>query len=63
MIIDASKYMSTFKCKKLLADYLIYEKNLSVLDVEKKYYYFNDNELLKEILESAPIWIKLLNKF
>jgi hypothetical protein len=63
MIINASKYMPIFKCKKLLADYLIYEKNLSLLNVDKKYYYFNDNEILKEILESAPIWVKLLRCF
>jgi hypothetical protein len=63
MIIDAQKHMPTFKCRKILANYLIYEKNLSVLDVDNDYYYFNDNELLKEILKNAPIWIKLLIHF
>lgn len=63
MIINAKESMPTFKCKKKIADYLIYEKNLSVLDVDNDYYYFNDNELLKEILKNAPIWIKLLIHF
>ncbi len=63
MIINAQKFMPTFKCKKLLANYLIYEKNLAILDVDKDYYYFNDNELLREILENAPIWVRLLRIF
>jgi translation elongation factor P/translation initiation factor 5A len=60
MIINASKFMPTFKCKKLLANYLIYEKNLPVLDVDDNYWYFCDNELLHEILESLPLWLRLL---
>lgn len=52
--------MPTFKCKKLLANYLIYEKSLPVLDVDKDYWYFNDNDLLQEILEGLPWWLKLL---
>lgn len=63
MIINASKFMPTFKCKRFLANYLIYEKNLPVLDVDNNYWYFCDNELLQEILENAPWYIKLLKLF
>lgn len=62
MIIGAKNFMSTYRCKRILANYLIYDKNLPVLDVDKNYWYFNDNDLLQEILESLPWWLKLLNK-
>jgi hypothetical protein len=63
VIINAKQSMPTFKCRKTLANYLIYDKNLPVLDVDKNYYYFCDNDLLQEILKNAPIWIKLLIYF
>jgi hypothetical protein len=63
VIINAQKLMPTFACHKLLANYLIYEKNLSVLDVDNDYYYFNDNDLIREILSNLPLWLKILNKF
>jgi len=60
MIINAQSFMPTFKCHKLLANYLIYDKHLPVLDVDNNYWYFNDNALLQEILESLPLWLRLL---
>ena len=63
MIINAQNWMPTFKCKKLLANYLMYEKNLSLLNVYKNYWYFNDDDLLQEILESLPWWLRLLKNF
>jgi hypothetical protein len=62
MIINAKNFMPTYRCKKRLANYLIYEKNLPVLDVDKGYWYFCDNELLREILDGLPLWLKVLNK-
>jgi hypothetical protein len=55
--------MKTFKCKKVIADYLMYKKGLPLLDVDKKYYYFLHDESLDKILESLPLWLKLLNIF
>jgi hypothetical protein len=62
MIIDGKDYVNTYKCVKMIADYLIYEKNLPVFDVDKNFYYFRESELLDEILGSMPIWLKLIDK-
>jgi translation elongation factor P/translation initiation factor 5A len=63
MIINGQNFIKSYKCKKKMAEYLIYEKNIPPLDVDEKYWYFVDNELLQEILEGAPFWLKLLNNF
>lgn len=64
MIINSQSWMpSAFKCKKILANYLIYERNLPVLNVDENFYYFVDSELLREILESLPLWLKLAKMF
>ena len=60
MIINARDFLPTFKCKKILANYLIYEKNFPVLDVDKNYYYFLHDDVLEETLESLPLWLRLL---
>jgi hypothetical protein len=63
MIINVQSMPHKFKCKKLLANYLQYERNLPLLSVDSDYYYFVDNDLLQEILESLPWWLKLLKNF
>lgn len=62
MIINGQNFIKSFKCKKKLADYLIYEKHLPVLNVDEDYYYFVDNNLLKEALKGLPLWMKIANK-
>ena len=63
MIINANDFMDSFKCNKILADYLIYEKKLSLLSLDNGYFNFAKTKLLEEILESLPFWLKILNKF
>lgn len=62
MIIDARKFMPTFKCKKILADYLVYKKGLPILDAKEDFYYFLHDDALDKILESLPLWLKILKK-
>jgi hypothetical protein len=63
MITNVYNIPNKFKCKKLLANYLQYERNLPLLSVEKNDYWFTDNSLLREILQNLPLWLKILNKF
>jgi translation elongation factor P/translation initiation factor 5A len=62
MIIDAKKYMNTYKCSSQVAKYLILERNMPVLGVDKKYYYFADTELLREVLGSLPPLLKVIDR-
>lgn len=63
MIANVYNVPNKFKCKKLLANYLQYEKNLPLLSVDKNYYWFTDSPMLREILQNLPLWLKVLNKF
>ena len=44
---------------KLVAKYIM-EKNIPLLSKKGDIYYFAETELLAEVLENAPAWIKLL---
>jgi len=63
MLTNKVDIIKKFKCKKLLADYLIYKRGIPVLFVEDKFYYFVDNEKLQRILLCLPIWLKILKVF
>ncbi len=63
MIINHEMIEKKFKCKKILADYLMYERNLPLLSLDGKDYYFTDNDLLREILQSLPFWLKFIKFF
>ena len=49
-----------YKCHKKVADYLQHKGHLPLISVDAHYYYFAQNDELKKILESAPIWIKAM---
>lgn len=61
MINNYNIIPNKFKCKKLLANYLIYEKHFPILSVDGKYYYFLHNDLLEETLERLPPLLKLIS--
>ena len=53
----------TFSCGKLLADWLIYEKNVPLLGNSKDgKFLFAKTELLLEVLSEMPFYIKLIGK-
>jgi len=60
MITNNESMPRKFKCKKILANYLLYQKKLPLLSVDGEYYYFLDNESTKDILRNLPIWLRLL---
>lgn len=63
MINNAKNFMPTFKCRKILGNYLIYEKKFPVLDVDENYYYFLHDDALKETLKLLPLWLRFLKVF
>jgi hypothetical protein len=58
MIFNIDSIPNKFKCNKRLANFLIYERNLPLLGISGKNYYFTDNELLHEILDGISWWEK-----
>ena len=56
--------IKTFKCGKSLSDWLIKEKNFSLLSVDDNgKFCFADNELLREVLENKPFIFDVLEIF
>lgn len=50
--------IKVFKCGKRLSEWLIKEKNISLLAIDKRgKYCFTDNDLLREILKQKPLFI------
>jgi hypothetical protein len=61
-IINPESVPNKFQCNKVIAKYLT-DKNIPLLSIKGGIYYFANTKLLKEVLENAPFWIKILNKF
>ena len=63
MFVNPDFIKRKYKCNKIMADYLIYNKGFPVLSVQEKDYYFSDTPLLQEILQNLPLWLKIANYF
>jgi hypothetical protein len=63
MISNIWTIPNKYRCNKRMANYLMYDRNLPLLGVSGKNYYFAETELLKEILKQVPVWVRFLNKF
>ena len=56
--IEEVKNIKVFKCGKRLSEWLIKEKNIPLLAIDKQgKYCFTDNELLQEVLAQKPFYI------
>jgi len=53
---------NTYDCTPFVGKWLI-EKSFPVLSISNGRYYFSDTELLREVLSTIPIWIKVINIF
>ena len=60
-MINNPKGLDTYVCSKPVSKYLL-ERNLPLLGAENGKYYFANTELLKEVLEFMPFWLKLMDK-
>lgn len=55
------KDIKTFKCRsKLIMNYLIYDKHLSLFSMKDGLYQFVDNDETRLALKKCPVWLKLL---
>jgi hypothetical protein len=62
MLVDASKYVKTYQCGKIVAEYLMYSAHLPVLDAKNDFFYFLDSKKLQDILGKMPLWLKVIDK-
>ena len=70
LIKNANRMANTFSCGELLGKWLYEDMYIPVLSIEepKDYvtevkYIFSNTDLLKEVLNKKPLWIKLANIF
>lgn len=54
---------SWFKCNKLIGKYLEVNLHIPMIYCDKQYYYFVNNELLKEVLDNLPLYLKIVKLF
>ncbi len=62
LITNSSSIVKKVGFGKIIANYIIYEAKLPVLSIDGAIYYFNDNKRLRDELNKAPFWIRLLVK-
>jgi hypothetical protein len=59
MITNPEILSNVYRLKnKSVIRYLIYDRHLPVLSVEKEWYYFSDNDNLRKSLEEMPLLMK-----
>jgi len=49
-----------YSCNMIVGDYLIKEKSMPLLSIENSRYLFAETDLLKEVLEKMPFYLKIL---
>lgn len=52
-----------YSCNFLIANYLIKEKSIPLLSMNGSKYLFAETDLLKEVLEGMPFYLKVLDIF
>jgi hypothetical protein len=60
MIINPEIIENKYKCRRLIANYLVQECNIPILGFDEKYFYFAKTDRLMESLERMPFALKLL---
>lgn len=60
MIIDSSNSVETLKCKKILANYLLYIAKIPLFYKDKDFYYFAKTKSLESVLINLPFYLKIL---
>jgi len=63
MFVNPDFIKHKYKCNKIMADYLVYDKHFPVLGLDGKDYYFSDTPLLQESLRNIPLWLKIAKLF
>lgn len=63
MIINPEKFSKKYRCKRDVMRYLVIECCLPVFSIEGDYYYFIDNDRLRDCLKKMPLTLKILSLF
>lgn len=63
MIINPEIFNDTFRCKKIVANWLMYKKHIPLFGLNNGYYYFARTYINMKVLNKLPWWIRLLNLF
>ena len=61
-IRNVSDMGKTYSCTPFIGKW-IQEKNFPVLSIFGGRYYFADTELLREVISTIPVWMKILDIF
>jgi hypothetical protein len=61
-IANVSDMNQAYSCTPFIGKWLI-EKNFPVLSLKDGKYYFAETELLKEVVDTIPLWMKILDIF
>lgn len=61
MYISNIEKIKSFKCGQITYSYL--KNKLPLLSMDNEWYYFADTEELKKILNDAPFYIKVVNRW
>lgn len=60
MITNPEIIENKYKCRKIIANYLVRECNIPILGIDKGYYYFSKTNYLDECLSRLPFTLKIL---
>lgn len=60
MLILNSKKDNLFKCGNLVHNYL--QGKVSMFNMDNDWYYYKDTKELREIISSAPFWVRMVAK-
>lgn len=52
-----------YKCNVIIGEWLVNEKSIPVLSIKDKKWYFSKTPLLEEVLESMPLYLRMLQIF
>ena len=63
MFVNPDFIKRKYRCNKIIADYLVHNKNLPILGLIGKEYYFSNTPLLQETLQNLPLWLKIAKLF
>jgi hypothetical protein len=61
MITNPKIIKDTFKCNKIIKEYLIFKCHIPLLGYDEKYFYFANTDELRKCLKEMPFGIKLLS--
>jgi hypothetical protein len=63
MINNPESIANKYRCNKIVANYLMYQKQLPLLALKGGKYYFTYDSKLFDIITRFPVWVKVASLF